>query len=383
MPHLSRRDFLWWLLATGASPLLPTVAQETDTTAPIIIDGHIDLGYNIINFERDYRRSALDIRADEAGTFTQTIAGEAMLGLPEWMTARVALMLGVIFVIPSRRVRSSLQIANYNTVEAAHEWGMRQLEAIESFADQSDAIEIITSAESLTHILESWENGAQGQIGIVLAMEGADPIQSPDDLQQWYDRGLRSVGLAWGRTQYAGSNSETSRLTNAGRDLLREMRTLNMMLDTAHLSEAAFWDALNMWDGVTAYTHGSIRHFLPNQRALSDEQIQAIVERDGVIGIGLYNGFYERNLSHPPNVTLDDVVFAIDHICQLTGDCLHVAIGSDLDGGFGAESAPRGINTVADLQHIINRLGERGFSSDDINHITHENWLRLLRLVLS
>jgi membrane dipeptidase len=214
-------------------------------------------------------------------------------------------------------------------------------------------------------------------------MEGADPIQSPDELQQWYDKGLRSVGLAWARTQYSGSSSETSRLTNAGRDLLREMRSLNMLLDTAHLAESSFWDALNMWDGATAYTHGSIRHFLPNQRALSDEQIAAIVERDGVIGIGLYNGFYERNLAQLGNVTLDDVVFAIDYVCQLAGNCQHMAIGSDLDGGFGAEFTPQGINTVADLPMIFSALRQRGYRDDDINAIAYGNWLRLLQTVLT
>ena len=380
MSQISRRDFLWWMLAASASPLLPAFAQ--DTMPPIIIDGHIDLGYNIVNFGRDYRQSALDIRAAEEDTFLQVIAGEATLGLPEWLAGRVALMFGVIFVMPSRLTRSSLQVASYSTPEQAHEWGMRQLEAIEALAAQTDAIEIVTSAESLTRVIASWENGAQGQIGIVLAMEGADPIQSPAELQQWYDRGLRSVGLSWARTQYAGSSSETSRLTEAGRELLREMRALNMLLDTAHLAEASFWDALNMWDGVTAYTHGTLRHFLDSQRALSDEQIIALIEHDAVIGIGLYNGFFERNLAQPPAVTLQDVVYAIDHVCQLAGNCQHVAIGSDLDGAFGAELTPQGINTAADLQLVITALRQRGFANADINAIAYGNWLRLLQQVL-
>jgi membrane dipeptidase len=382
MRKLSRRDFLRWLAATGALSVLPAHADQSSTLPPIIVDGHIDLGYNIVNFGRDYRRSALDIRADTAGTFTEVIAGQATIGLPELQAARMALLFGVIFLMPTRLTRSSLQVANYSTPAEAHTWGMRQLEAIEAFAEQTPEVEIVKSGNDLTRILASWDNGAVGQLGIVLAMEGADPIQSPADLHLWYEHGLRSIGLSWARTQYAGSSSETSRLTDAGRALLSEMRALNMLLDIAHLAEASFWDALNMWDGVTAYTHGTLRHFLPTQRALSDEQIRALIEHDGVIGIGLYNGFFEQNLAYPPNVTIDDVVHAIDYVCQIAGDCLHVAIGSDLDGGFGAELTPIGINTVADLQQLVMRLSEYGFSTADINGITHENWLRLLRQIL-
>lgn len=385
MSQISRRSFLTGLMAAGVSPLLPALADQSGGNgASLIIDGHVDLGWNIVNYGRDYRRSALDIRADTAGTFAQVIQGQATLGLPEWFSGHVALMLGVIFVIPSHLSSSSLQIANYSTPEEAQHWGLAMLDAIEAFAEDTPEIQMVASQEQLSAVWDTWLTPPTTgpRIGIVLAMEGADPIQSPDELAQWHERGLRSVGLSWGHTRYAGGNFEPGGLTDAGRDLLREMQALNMLFDTAHLAEAAFWDALDIWQGTIAYTHGNVRYFLPTERGLTDDQIRALAERDGVIGISLYTGHFERNLAHPPQVTLDDVVNAIDYVCQLTGSCEYVAIGSDLDGAFGAEATPQGIDTVADLQQIVARLRERGFAEADINRITHDNWLRLLRRVV-
>jgi membrane dipeptidase len=82
------------------------------------------------------------------------------------------------------------------------------------------------------------------------------------------------------------------------------------------------------------------------------------------------------------SVTLDDVVAAIDHVCQVVGDATHVGIGSDFDGGFGAESAPAGIDTVADLPRIGKRLIEHGYSTEAVTAVMGQNWLRVLRAFL-
>lgn len=382
--YLSRREFIRLLGVSTAGLMMPSVAaRQNDLLTPIIVDGHIDMGYNLLAFERDYTRSALDIRAEEDGTFLQTIAGQAMLGQPEWLRGRVALMVGVIFALPRANVRSSYQEAvAYSTIDEAEAVGLRTLDALQDLTKSSDHLVIVRTDDELDGVLATWEPDApeaSRQIGIVLAMEGADPIRTPDDLADWYDQGLRSIGLSWGRTRYAGSNFVPGPLTDTGVDLLSAMADLNMILDTAHLSEEAFWGAMDVWEGATSYTHGNARHFLPGERGLSDEQINAIIERDGVVGIGIFNGFFTQNRINQFEFTLDDLINAIDYVCQLTGTCDHVAIGSDLDGGFGAASTPAQINTAADLRRIPVALAARGYSATDIDAIAHGNWLRLLR----
>ena len=383
---LSRRSFLKLAGAASASLALPHLSgvgrSQISSAAPIIVDAHVDLGYNIVNFGRDYTRSALDIRADTAGTPAQRVQGQAMLGLPELLAGRMALVWGVIYVMPQSSVRSPLQIANYGSPDEAAAWGQVMHEAILDFIASSDHLMLVKNQTDLDVVLESWEQDIpdeERRVGVMLAMEGADPIRSPDELAAWYAGGLRSVGLSWGRTQYAGSNSMDGPLTTAGVELLERMREYNMIFDTAHLSEAAFWDAMSVWDDVVVNSHSALRHYLPTERGFSDDQIRAIIERDGVFGIGLYNGFYEQNTRNAFLIVLDDVLDAITYVCELAGNCDHVAIGSDLDGGFGAELAPQGIDTIADLQQIPTGLKLRGFSDAQIDAICHGNWLRILR----
>jgi membrane dipeptidase len=168
-----------------------------------------------------------------------------------------------------------------------------------------------------------------------------------------------------------------------GRALLAEMDRLGMLLDLTHCSDQAFWEALDHYRGPVVASHNNARALVPNQRQLSDEQMRAIVERDGVIGVCadiwmLKRGWVQGRDTNE-NVTLADMAEHIDYICQLTGDSRHAAIGSDLDGGFGWEESPRDLETIADLQKLVGILAERGYAQPDIANIMHGNLLRLLR----
>ncbi|RPI91728.1 MAG: hypothetical protein EHM39_14305, partial [Chloroflexi bacterium] len=366
--RLSRRGFLKQAFLAGSAALLPGITpidrRAQPGVLPLIVDGHIDLGWNIVNFGRDYTRSAYDIRADTAGTPAQQVQGQAMVGLPQLLGGQVALLIGNIFVIPAHLTSSESYVTRYTTPSEANYWGWTMLDTIEALAARSENMVIVQSGVDLDAVLASWAPDQpieRRQVGIILGMEGADPITTPGELQTWYARGLRSIGLSWGRTQYAGSSSEDGELTLPGVQLLNEMKRLGVLLDVAHLSEAAFWQANNLWVGPLVYSHGNSRHYLATERGVSDDQIRVIAERDGLIGIGVYNGFYTQNVITPGQVTVEDVANAIDYVCQLTGDSLHAAIGSDVDGSFGAESAPLGIDTVADLQKIPPALSQRGY----------------------
>lgn len=378
--RLSRRQFLALAAAAALGSALP-IRQRAEI--PFLIDAHLDLGWNITNYGRDYTRSAYVTRALEKGQALEQIAGRAMLGLPELLAAQIAVLFGVLFVMPRRAVSSSLQIANYANADEARSWAWRMVADIERFAAQSGRALFIRSAADLENILTTWHPSLPPEvrrIGILLAMEGADPIRSPEDFGAWYERGLRCVGLAWLRTRYAGGNAEPSGLTAQGEALLRAMSAYRVILDTAHLAEQAFWDCLKHWQGAIIYSHGVPRRFLATQRALSDAQMAALVERDGVIGIGLYSGFYQRRRGM--GFTMADVADAIDYVCQQFGSCAHVALGSDLDGGFGADHAPQRIDSIADLPKLITALQDRGYTQANLEAIAQGNWLRVLRRAL-
>jgi membrane dipeptidase len=380
---LTRRQFLQLTALASAAGILPgqgNHARAQTDAAPIIVDGHLDLGGNIVNLKRDYTQSAYTLRDQSM------VGGQAMIGLPELLAGRVALCIGAMHVYPASRVSPNMQAyvpARYDTPAEAEAWGWIELEAIEALAASSDRFRIVINQNEIDGVLASWETDQpeeSRQIGIILGMEGADPIRDPAALEGWYDRGLRHVGLAWDNTRYAGGSMIGGGLTDLGIELLAEMRRSGMLLDVAHLSETAFWQALEHWDGPVVYSHGIVRYYFPYERALGDDQVRALAERGGLVGIAAYSGFFEQN-RRGVVPTLDDLVDAIEYVCDLTGSCDHVGIVSDADGGFGAEMAP--IDTVADLQRIPVLLADRGYGAAEIDAIMHGNWLRIWREVLA
>src|SRR5262249_22005316 len=217
-------------------------------------------------------------------------------------------------------------------------------------------------------------------LGFVLSMEGADPILSPDQLEEWWDAGLRMLGLAhYGPGRYAGGTATELGLTELGPPLLAEMERLGVVLDLTHCSDQAFWQALEHYNGPVIASHNNCRTLVQHQRQFSDEQIRAIVERDGVIGGALDAWMLKPGWTigeqANPLVTLADVADHIDHVCQLAGNNRHAAIGSDLDGGFGREQSPQDLDTIADLQKLAGLLAARGHAEADIAAIMQGNWL--------
>jgi membrane dipeptidase len=222
-------------------------------------------------------------------------------------------------------------------------------------------------------------------VGIVPLMENADPIREPAELELWFERGVRIVGPAWTASRYAGGTGQPGPLTDLGHELLGVMADLGVALDLSHLAEQAAIEALDRFEGVLLASHSNPQGVVPGDRQLNDVMIQRLAERDGVIGITLYNGFLRpgwRKGNRKGLVTLTDVVRTIDYVCQRVGDAQHVALGSDFDGGFGREAVPAQIDTVADLRKIAAALAEHGFEMEHIASILGGNWLRLLRRVL-
>ncbi len=215
---------------------------------------------------------------------------------------------------------------------------------------------------------------AGGPIGILHLMEGADPIRSPRDMKRWAERGVRIVGLAWNTgNRYCGGWDDTRGVTAAGRNLLAEMRRLKVIPDLSHLKPEAFDDVMSFDDGIVVASHSNAHALRGHRRNLTDEQIRAIADRDGLVGIVLYNAF----LGEDP-VTLETVLAHIQHMVDLVGTD-HVGLGSDFDGGFTTAETPEGIDSVADLRRIGDGLEARGYASADVEKILGGNWMRVIR----
>ena len=224
-------------------------------------------------------------------------------------------------------------------------------------------------------------------LGVILSMEGTDPIISPAQVEEWWNLGLRAAGPAhYGRSHYAYGTAVEGPLSEAGVELLKEFSRLGMILDVTHLCDKSMAQALDIFDGPVLASHHNCRALVPGDRQLADEQIRRLIDRGAVIGAALDAWMlypnWERGKTSPQVVGLDAVADHIDHVCQIAGNANHAAIGSDLDGGFGTEQTPRDLDTIADLQKLNGILASRGYSDGDIDRIFHGNWLRFFGAAL-
>jgi len=352
----------------------------------ILVDGHLDIAFNHACWKRDPRRSALHVRREEGGDADQSLRGHCMVGLEELRRGRVAVVFGTIFVPP--RVEWAALGGNpdiaYETAAEAEALGGAQLELYRRLDEERRGFRLVLDREGLDQVLATWEGDAPGDVGIVVLMEGADPIVAPGAADEWFDRGVRLVGLSWKRTRYAGGTGAPGPLTADGRALVPRLAEAGIVLDLSHAAEESFFEALDLSDAPVVVSHANPRALCDGDRQLSDEMIREIAARRGVIGVVPFNAMLRADwrTTGKPEVSLTRVAEAIEHVAQVAGGVEFVAIGSDLDGGFGAESTPKGLDTIADLPRIGDALSDRGLSDDGIEAVLGGNWLRLLRRTL-
>ena len=358
----------------------------------LIIDAHLDLAWNALQWNRDLLTSVHVIRALERVPVVPHPGNGRALGtvaLPEMRAGRVALCFATLLARSTGHAEPNLDYPSATQAYAVARGQLAYYRALES----QGHVRIITDLPSLDqHVAEwtAWDAGDDAApthsppLGFVISMESADPILSPDQLQQWWEAGLRLLGPAhYGPGRYAGGTGTEQGLTELGAPLLSEMEHLGVMLDMTHFSDRAFWQALERFNGNVLASHNNCRALVPHQRQFSDEQLKAIIERDGVVGAAfdawmLRKGWVVGESSNE-TVTINTVVDHIDYMCQLAGNSRHVALGTDLDGGFGWEQSPSDLDTIADLQKLSGLLADRGYGEDDVAAILHGNWLRWLR----
>jgi membrane dipeptidase len=377
----------------------------------IVFDAHLDLAWNAIDWNRDLRLPVEEIRRRELEEgITGKGRGIGTVSFPELRRGKVAVFIATLL---ARLLRPNLMpaIQRYSSMPAAYAAAHGQL-AYYRALEQEGLLRWIKDRPTLDAHVRAWEKCESAEresaeriapaeaalraprstldeeepLGFILSMEGADPVLSPDQVQEWYEAGLRIIGPAhYGPSPYARGHNLTGGLFPQGPALLKEMERVGMILDVTHLSDQCLAEALDVYGGPVLASHHNCRALVPDPRQLTDEQIKRLIGRGAVIGTALDAWMmvpgWERGKTTPEEagVKLEHMVDHIDHVCQLAGNARHAAIGTDLDGGFGREQSPADLDTIADLQRVPELLRRRGYKEDAIRGIMYGNWGRFFR----
>jgi membrane dipeptidase len=224
--------------------------------------------------------------------------------------------------------------------------------------------------------LETCRKG--GSFGAILHYEGAEAID-PEFvvLRLAYALGLRSLGLAWSRSNIfaegVGDNDRGRGLTYLGTELVRRCNDLGVLVDVSHLNVAGFWDVVETTSKPIVASHSNARAVCDHERNLHDDQIKALAENGGLMGINFARQFIVEGAKTGEDVPLSAMVDHIDHIVNLAG-IDHVALGSDYDGA----SMPAELYDAAQTPKLIEAMRERGYDEEAIRKFGRDNWVRVL-----
>lgn len=348
----------------------------------IIVDAQQNIAFNAQQSGLDYSRWAWHQRQDAA----RAEGPPPVASLRDNVLGRVGIVFGSLQVLSeSTPGLGAWQRYTYRTAADARQLALWQMDYYRRLADDHDSIRLILTREDLGDVLETWrddESLGKRPHGIVVKLKGAEPVSEPKQLEEWLEYGVRIVAPAWQQTRYAGSANSNEGLTLLGYELLEVMAGFQVLLDVSALSERGTAEAIERYEGAIIASHSNPRYFCQSSRCLPDEIIRRLAERDGVMGIMVYNRFLRKDW-HPADrkreVNLGHWVNAVDYVCQLTGSVAHVGLGSDIDGGYPYRALPKEIDTSCDLWLLRRSLLERGFSETEAAAIMGGNMLRKLK----
>ena len=347
-----------------------------------IFDAHLDLSMNALEWNRDFRQEINEIRALESGMEDLPDRAKGVVSFPSMREGNIGLCMATLI---ARYVKPKNTLPGWNSPEQA--WAQSQGQLAWYRAMELDGqLSQIKNKKQLDKHLKSWEQySSQSAIGYILSLEGADSIVSMNHLHLMYQEGLRAIGLAhYGPGTYAFGTNSSGGIGRKGKELLNEMALLQIILDTTHLCDQSFWEAMEIFDGPLWASHTNVREIVPNERQFNNDQIKVLIERDAIIGMAFDAWMmipdWKRGIFDPRAIglNLEKIINHIDHICQLAGNADHVMIGSDLDGGFGKEQCPFDLETISDLQKLNSILSKRGYNESDIEKIFSKNGIRFL-----
>ncbi len=285
--------------------------------------------------------------------------------------------LGTIFINPGMP-DSPYGYSDSSDTQRAHDRAVTQMRLYHQWEAQG-IIQIVRSKSDLQ------DTFPDGPIKIIILMEGADGIRTPAEAQWWVNQGLRVCSLTWARgSKYATGDATTSAdsgLSDLGRELVKTFDHLGVIHDLSHLSDNAARQLLEISPKPVIASHSASRILQGDpkrMRHISDGLAREVAKRNGVIGLPLYTRF----LSPPGDTTRASIARTCDHLdylASVTGSRSHVALGSDLDGGFSANDLPQGIQSPSDYPKLSAELASRGWSSADITNFQSQNWLRFFQ----
>ncbi len=237
---------------------------------------------------------------------------------------------------------------------------------------------VVRSAAELQRCL------ATGVFAMLLHFEGAEPLDPEGRaLEVFYAAGLRSVGITHSRRnrfaqgvpfKFPHSPDTGPGLTDAGRELVRQLNRRRVVIDLSHITEQGFWDVAGLTDAPLVATHSNAFALTPSPRNLTDRQLDAIRDSRGVVGLNFHVGFLRDDGARDANTPVARMVEHIDYMVERMGiDC--VALGSDLDGAV----MPAELKDAAGLPGLMRALADRGYAGDDLRKVAHQNWVRVLR----
>ena len=354
----------------------------------LIVDAHLDLAMNALEWNRDLTRPIEEIRARETGLSDKPDRCRGTVCFPEMRRGNVGVCVATQI---ARYVAPDNPLPGWHSQEQAWATTQGQLAWYRAMEERGELAPIV-SRRGLEEHLARWTAAppdARGPIGYVLSLEGADSIVTLHHLERAFTAGLRAIGPAhYGPGVYAQGTNACGGLGPRGRELVREIERLGMILDVTHLCDDSLREALDHFNGPLWASHSNCRALVPHNRQFSDDQLRELIGRGAVIG-AVFDAWmlvpgWIRGESTPQatGVTLSTVADHIDRVCQIAGNSLHAGIGSDLDGAFGREQCPGDVESIADLARVPEILRGRGYEAEDAANIAHGNFLRFLRNAL-
>lgn len=367
-----------------ASERAHRIAQEN-----LIIDTHIDVPYRLNKDWEDVTR------ATKRGDFDYPRAKQGGLNVP----------------FMSIYIPAQLEQTPGASYQLAHQL-IDSMEAIAWRAPQKFAM-----AYSVDQVMQQQERGV---ISIALGMENGSPIEGDiNNLHEFYNRGIRYITLAHSQSNHISDSSYDVRrqwngLSPFGKELVKEMNNVGVMIDISHVSDEAFWQAVEISKVPVIASHSSLRRYTPGfERNMSDEMIKGLAKNGGVIMINFGSSFVTQQANrygdivrkqiaaineqygegseeaeqriaevrkkNPfPFATLEEVLNHIDHVKSLVG-IDYIGIGSDYDGV--GDSLPVGLKDVSTYPNLVQGLLDRGYSDEEIEKILYKNFVRVWREV--
>ena len=349
-----------------------------------IFDAHLDLAMNALEWNRDLTKSVYQIRESEKGMEDKPDRGKNTVSLDAMRKGNI----GICVATQIAGIKNKINPNGWSSMEQAWAQTQGQLNWYKEMEKNGEMYQIY-DLNTLDNQIENWQKQTKKKpIGYILSLEGADSIVNIDYLEKSYMLGLRAIGPAhYGPGVYAYGTDSNGSIGQKGKELVKKIEELNLILDVTHLSDTSFWETIEIYNGNLWASHNNCRKFVNHNRQFSDDQIKEIIRRDGVIGVPLDawmmvpNWIRGKSTPETMGVTLNQMIENIDHICQLSGNSNHVGIGTDLDGAFGVEQTPTDIDTIADLQKVPLMLKKIGFSESDVEKVMNQNFINFLKRV--